>query len=209
MLKNKVKLRAAISYIIVAFLFVLIFLGSIQTVFGSQISEAISLVNMFCSIPSDIDVADIKLDSEANKLQVYPNYGSQYATLQIESLNVNLPLYYGDSLDFLRNGAGQTPTGYFPGEGGSVICMAHNTKGFLRDLPNIQKDAIIKITTSYGEFNYKVYDTKVVHQTQVDAVPIQNQEEILMLYTCYPINTIGHATHRFIAYAKLVQEEIN
>ena len=206
--RKKAILKATISYIIVALLFVLIPIGTIQAAFGNQISEAISLVNMISNNTKNEDyINNAEINSETKRLQNKPKYGTQYATLQIESLNVNLPLYYGDSLSFLRNGAGQSMGGYFPGEGGSVICMAHNTRGFLYELHNIQLGAIIKITTSYGTFQYKVYDTKVIDQTDMAATPVQDKEEILMLYTCHPTNTIGHATHRFVAYAKLVWEE--
>lgn len=203
MFKDKTKLKATISYIIVALLFVFIPIGIVQLVFGNQISEAISLVNMISvTAQGNEEVAETKINSETKRLQNYPKYGTQYATIQIESLNINLPLYFGDTLEILRYGVGQSSRAYFPGEGGSIVCMAHNSKGFLYDLSKIQIGAIIKISASYGEFEYKVYDTKIVEQTQLDAVATQDKEEILMLYTCYPTNTIGHATKRFIAYAK-------
>jgi len=204
MLKKKAKLKATITYIIVALLFVAILLGSIQTIFGNQISKAIALVNMVSTKTQDKILSEIKFNSVSKRLQKYPEYGTKYANLKIESLDVDLPLYYGDTLSILRNGVGQSSGAYFPGEGGSIVCMAHNTKGFLRELPEIQEGAIIHIATSYGEYDYKVYETKIVQQTDLDAVPIQKEEEILMLYTCYPTNSIGHATKRFIAYAKLV-----
>lgn len=203
MLKN-IKIKATITYIIVALLFVTILLGSVQAIAGNQIREAIALVDMVSMNTEKKVLSEIKFDSVSKRLQHYPEYGMKYATIEIPSLEVNLPLYFGDTLSLLRNGAGQSSGAYFPGEGGSVVCMAHNTKGFFKDLPNIQNGALIKITTTYGEFQYEVYDTKIVHQTQLDAVPIQKDEEILMVYTCYPTNSIGHATKRFIAYAKLV-----
>lgn len=207
MRKRASKLKATISYIIVALLFVCILLGGIQIAFSNQIREAISLVNMVSVVANKEIKLETKINSESKRLQQYPKYATQYATIQIESLNVNLPLYYGETLSILRNGVGQSMEGYFPGEGGSIVCMAHNTSGFLKDLQNIKIGAIIKIKTSYGEYQYKVYDTKIVHQSQIDAIEIQDKEERLMLYTCYPTNSIGHATHRFITYAKLVSEE--
>ena len=44
---------------------------------------------------------------------------------------------------------------------------------------------------------------KIVNQTDIEAAPVQGEKEILMLYTCYPVNSIGHATHRFITYSSL------
>ena len=61
---------------------------------------------------------------------------------------------------------------------------------------------IIKIHADYGEFEYTIYETRIIEETDLDAVPIQHEEEIFMLYTCYPVDQIGHPTKRFVVYAK-------
>ena len=64
---------------------------------------------------------------------------------------------------------------------------------------------IIKIVTDYGEFNYEIYDSKIVKADErKEAVPIQKEKEILMLYTCHPIDAIGNPKERLIVYANLV-----
>lgn len=199
-------LKATISNIIVAFVYVAIIVSIITVLFSSKISMAISLMNTISIDTSNRILSEVTIDLEHNKLEKYPEYGNQYANLSIEDLDINLPLYYGDTLSILRNGIGQSSGAYFPGEGGSIICMGHNTKGFLRRLQEIQKGAKIQINTGYGNYTYTVYETKIVPQTELDAVPVQKEEEILMLYTCYPVNSIGHATSRFIVYASLDRE---
>ena len=97
---------------------------------------------------------------------------------------------------------------YFPGEGGSIICMAHDTGGFLKYLYTVNVGDKIKIKTDYGNFTYEIYETKIVDQLDTSAVYLQEDEEILMLYTCYPSNSIGHATHRFVTYSKLIEGDI-
>ena len=207
--KNQSTLIATIINLIVAIIFVLIILGTIYAVFGKSISLAISLVNKVSIDTSNVVLEDVKLNSVTKRLENYPEYGTKYGSLQIESINVDLPLYYGDTLSILRNGVGHSSGSYFPGEGGTIVCMAHNTKGYLYDLSKIEIGAQIIIETNYGKFTYEVYDTKIVHKTEVDAIEIQNEEEILDLYTCYPVNTFGHATQRFIAYSKLVDKQFN
>ena len=32
----------------------------------------------------------------------------------------------------------------------------------------------------------------------------QKDKEILMLYTCYPVNGLGHKTDRFVVYAERI-----
>ena len=195
--------KATIKNIIVAFIYVAIIVTTIGILLYPSISLAISLVNGISVDTTKQILKDVKIDLEHNKLTSYPGYGTRYANIVIEDLDIDLPLYFGDTLKILRNGVGQSSGGYFPGEGGSIICMGHNNSGYLRRLPEIEIGTKIQIKATYGTFTYVVYDTKIVPQENLDAVPIQDEEEVLMLYTCYPVNSIGHAKNRFIAYAKL------
>lgn len=207
--QNKGIIIATIKHLIVAIMFIILIMAIIFVLFGSRISTAISLVNKV-SIDTNKEVLkDVKLNSVTKRLESYPEYGTKYGDLRIDSLDVDLPLYYGDTLSILRNGVGHSSGSYFPGEGGTIVCMAHNTRGYLYNLSDIEIGANIVITTTYGEFTYEVEETRIVQETQVDAVAVQSEEEILILYTCYPTNTFGHATQRFITYSKLVDAQYN
>ncbi len=202
---KKRTLKAIIIDIIVAFITIIGIIVIIYTFFGKKIKAAINLIDMV-SINTDNKVLqEVKFNKQNQKLDSYPEYGTRYGNIKIESLDINLPLYYGDSLAVLKSGVGQTSGAYFPGEGGSIICMGHNTKTFLYDLPKIEKDAIIEVNTSYGNFKYRVYETKVVNMYNAEELPIQKDEEIFMIYTCYPVNTLGHKKDRFVVYAKRIQ----
>ena len=207
--KNNNTFIATIKYLIVAILFVAIIVIALYGLFDSRISLAISLVNKISIDTSNVVLKEVKLNSVTKRLESYPEYGTKYGDLQIESLDVDLPLYYGDTLSILRNGVGHSSGSYFPGEGGTIVCMAHNTRGYLYNLSDIEIGAKIVIETTYGKFTYEVYDTKVVPETQVEAAAVQNKEEILILYTCFPTNTFGHATERFMTYSKLVDAKYN
>ena len=41
-----------------------------------------------------------------------------------------------------------------------------------------------------------------MNETDIDALPIKDNKEILMIYTCYPFNNIGYATQRYVVYAE-------
>ena len=83
--------------------------------------------------------------------------------------------------------------------------MGHNSKNMLRRLGELQIGNEIKITTSYGEYTYSIYDMQLIKETELDKLPVQRDKEILMLYTCYPFNNIGYATQRYVVYAELVK----
>ena len=198
-------IEATIIDVIVAFIIVIAIIFTTKIIFGKQIKKAIEVVDMISIKTDSSAVSEIKFVTEKSTITNYPEYGSRYGNIKIESLDINLPLYYGDKLSILKNGVGQSSGSYFPGEGGSIICMGHNTKAFLYKLPQIKKGAIIEVETTYGTFKYKVDNTKIVNMYNVDELPIQKYEEVLMLYTCYPVNGLGHKTDRFVVYAKKVE----
>ena len=202
---KKRTIKAIIIDIIVAFIVIIGIIFIINTFFGKQIKAAINLVDMVSINTNSKVLKEIEFNTEEQTLVSYPEFETRYGNIKIESLDINLPLYYGDTLDILKYGVGQSAGAYFPGEGGSIICMGHNTKTFLYDLPKINDDAVIEITTSYGNFKYQVYQTKIVNMYNAEELPIQKDEEILMLYTCYPVNTLGQKTDRFVVYAKRVE----
>ncbi len=195
-------IKATIISIIVA-LFItgaIIFAGYLFL--GARIEEAISLVN---KVSIDIENKEEKetVMNEQNKIQNYPEYGTQYATIEIPKIDVNLPVYFGDTLEILKKGVGHSSGSYFPGEGGSIIYMGHNSKKMFRRFSELQMGNEITVKTSYGEYKYKIYDMQLIKETELEKLPIQKEKEILMVYTCYPFNNIGYTTQRYVVYAEL------
>lgn len=202
MTKNILKIiKAAIISIIVAFLFVFIITFTLIKVGKEKFDMATNLLQILTVNQNNIQTITPVL--EGGVLLNYPTYGTQYATLKIPSIQVELPVYYGASYTILKSGIAHDDTSYFPGEGGSVIMAGHNFKTFLANLPKAEIGDKIILETNYGTFEYEINDTKIVKETEVDKVPVQKEKEILMLYTCWPINNIGHASQRYVVYANL------
>jgi len=193
--------KTAIMLLIVVLLFVLIVSFISIKLFKENFVMAVNLLKMI-TIESDTKIQMITPVLESNVLINRPIYGSQYAMLKIESIDISLPIFFGESFSTLKSGIGQDSRSYFPGEGGSIIYMGHNFKTFLRRLPEASIGDTILIETEYGDFEYIIYDTKVINETNVEEVPIQQKEEILMIYTCWPINNVGYAYERYVVYAK-------
>ena len=195
-------IKATIKYLIVALLIIIVIVMGIYLLFGQEVNETLSIASKVA-----IDIENKKVEettmNEDNKIQNYPEYGTQYATIEIPRINVNLPVYFGDTLEVLKKGVGHSSGSYFPGEGGSIIYMGHNSKNMFRRFSELQLGDEIKVTTSYGEYTYKIYDMQLIKETDVDKLPVQKEKEILMVYTCYPFNNIGYATQRYVVYAEL------
>lgn len=192
--------KAAIISIIVAFLFICL-ISSFAVKLGEESFTMATDLLQLVTVKTEEQGDEITPELKENQLINYPAYGTKYGTLKIDKIDLNLPIYYGESYTVLKNGIGHDSSSYFPGEGGSVIYMGHNFKTFLKRLPELVEGDIIDVETNYGRFKYEVYDTKIINERQVDLVPIQEEKEILMIYTCYPINNIGHAYQRYVVYA--------
>ena len=197
-------IKATISSIIVALFITAILMLTIYLFWGQKIEEAFSLVNKV-SITIDEKKEEQQTSiEENNKLINYPEYGTKYATLTISKIDVELPVYYGDTLEILKKGVGHSSGSYFPGEGGSIIYMGHNSKKMFRRFSELKLGDEIDVTTTYGEYKYKIYDMKLIKETEVDKLPVQKEKEILMVYTCYPFNNVGYATQRYVVYAERI-----
>lgn len=209
-MQNKLvqSVKATISSIIVALLITGILLLGIKLFLGREIEKVFTLVNkvsITTSAKAEPEQTTISTDEETEQtiIKNYPEYGTQYATIEIDKIDVNLPVYFGDTLEILKKGVGHSSGSYFPGEGGSIIYMGHNSKNMFRRFSELQIGNEIKVTTSYGEYTYKIYDMQLIKETEIDKLPIQRDKEILMIYTCYPFNNVGYATQRYVVYAEL------
>ncbi len=199
-------IKATIISLIVALLIVIITVLAVEYFFGAEIESAIMYANMV-SVSSEKRVPQEVVMGEANKIDVYPEYGAKYATIEIPKIDKSLPVYFGDSLDILKNGVGHYTGSYFPGEGGSIIYMGHNSKSVFRRFSELQIGNEIYVTTSYGKYTYRIYDMQLIKETEGDKLKIQSEKEILMVYTCYPFVNIGHATQRYVVFAELINAE--
>ena len=209
-MQNKLvqSVKATISSIIVALLITGILLLGIKLFLGREIEKVFTLVNkvsITTNAKAEPEQTTISTDEETEQtiIKNYPEYGTQYATIEIDKIDVNLPVYFGDTLEILKKGVVHSSGSYFPGEGGSIIYMGHNSKNMFRRFSELQIGNEIKVTTSYGEYTYKIYDMQLIKETEIDKLPIQRDKEILMIYTCYPFNNVGYATQRYVVYAEL------
>lgn len=204
----KEAIKTTVCDIIVVFLLVLIVTTGIS-IFGKEyFNEGKRYIAMFETIASKNKTTgeELKIDPVKKLLNVKPQYETQFGTIKIEKIDSNLPLFFGDTDKVLAQGVGMSPNGYFPGEGGTIIAMAHNFDRFYIRLGEVAVGDKIQITTSYGDYTYEVYETKIIKETDLGVMRVQDEEEILYVYTCYPFGNIGYTTQRYLVSAKLVEE---
>lgn len=135
----------------------------------------------------------------------YPRYGSVFGNITVDGTDINCDIIYGDDTALLKKGACMSIFSHIPGCGRGTMLSAHNNTYF-HTLQNVQDGALVRVETNYGSFVYKVYKTAVVDQSDRNAYinELNGYEDVLILYTCYPNDTIASTPYRFFAFCEFV-----
>ena len=100
-------IKATILNIIVAFFIITIILFAVDFIFGAKIETAVSLASKI-TIDLDKKTEVKKIEINNKKIKNYPEYGTKYASIEIPKIDIDLPVYFGDTLDILKNGVGHS-----------------------------------------------------------------------------------------------------
>lgn len=125
--------------------------------------------------------------------------GTLIAQITIPSLGLKAMVDEGVSIGTLRKAVGHIPGTALPGEGGNVALAGHRDT-FFRKLKGLKPNDVVVLTTTSGEYRYRVQSTQVVDPSD-SRVLIQSGRPSLTLVTCYPFHYIGPAPKRFIVKA--------
>ena len=170
-----------------------ILLLTITTLFRENITlglDVISLMNVNEKIANkEATVIDKKIVS-------YPTYGTKYGTIYLNNESDNI--YFGDSVNILKQGVGTSSLYGIPGDKEKVVLSGHNT-GIFKNLSNLKNGNKIVIETNYAKFEYIVKTSKIVNETDLNSL---EKDYDLIMYTCYP-NKELYGNKRLIIYAKL------
>jgi len=180
--------------------------------FGSYI-EILDLLKPILSSENGegyIDIVDVEIKGPQGSSDTtttpgnikYPVLGEMYAKLKIPSCDIALSVYYGDNEKILDVGVGHFSGSHFPGQGKGILYTTHNTPDKLYNLKDIKVGDAVSVLTNFGEFSYKVTETKVIKDTDESKAYIESDKEVLMIYTCYPFDSEGYTDERFMVYCE-------
>lgn len=174
--------------------------------------KAMSIANIIFSaeVPHE-EVGEIKYDTkevedsldDGSKI-VYPSFGTQYATLKIDSISLDAPVIWGDTDALLQEGVCQYTGSVYLGMQGNVVLAAHCNTFFL-DLGEMKKGDTVVITTSYGEFTYRMVEQTIFKDTNNDYISPTATDQLTM-YTCYG-NLLGPTEDRLAVICELVEKK--
>lgn len=122
--------------------------------------------------------------------------GDVLGYIEIPSINIKLPIYYGTSVDILKKGVGVLDGTSLPvgGENTHSVLSAHtglaNQKLFT-DIDKLKDGDVFYLHILKKDLAYKVNQIKVVHPDEIDELKISDEKDYVTLLTCYPygINT--------------------
>jgi sortase A len=126
------------------------------------------------------------------------------AVLQVEKLNIRVPVFEGTDDLVLNRGVGWITGTARPGESGNVGLAGHRD-GFFRGLKDIVAGDRMHLATGASVATYAVDEIEIVNPDNV-GVLAPRRSPSLTLVTCYPFFFVGKAPQRFIVHAVLKEK---
>ncbi|MCQ6276860.1 class D sortase [Bacillus sp. V3B] len=159
-----------------------------------SVEETVSEAKNLVSKPSE----------PVNNERYTPEKGEVVGLLEIPKINSELAIIEGTDPDELDKGVGHYNGSYFPGENGQIVLSGHRDTVFKR-LGELELGDEFVMNLQTGEFTYKIIATKIVDADDREIITLQNDQEELIVTTCYPFGFIGDAPERYIIYAEPIQ----
>jgi sortase A len=155
-------------------------------------------------------VSDHKPDKvetdRSNNTAVYsvqPSIGEEIGVLIIPKIDAQLPIFHGTDENELEQGVGHYSGSVLPGEQDNTVLAGHRDTVFRR-LGEVGEEDLLIVTTSEGEFTYKVHTVRIVDKDDRTVI-VPRPRATLTVSTCYPFQFIGQAPDRYVLEANLIK----
>lgn len=130
-------------------------------------------------------------------------------SIDIDKINVHLPIYHGASDSVLQVGAGHLPETSLPigGEGTHAIISAHTglpSAKLFTDLDELKNGDMFKITVLNEELVYQVDQVRIVEPYETSNMRIVEGKDYVTLLTCTPY---GINSHRLLVRGERIATE--
>lgn len=140
-------------------------------------------------------------------LSDYGVMGEAIGYLTIEAMDLLLPIYLGAGDENLAKGAavlGETSIPIGGENTNSVIAAHRGWKGtpMFRDIEVLKPGDKVEVTNFWQTLYYEVINVIVINPSDIDAVKIQQGEDLLTLITCHPYTK---NYQRYVVYCKSVE----
>ena len=142
---------------------------------------------------------------EAKRYRFDSTRGQAIGRLRVPRMGVNMILVNGTDHDTLKKGPGRDLRTFMPGENRLIYIAGHRTTYLapFSHIDSLRSGDRVTIEVPYGTFIYTVTRHRIVAATDLSVLR-SPRHELVELQACHPR---FFATHRYIAYARLVRVE--
>lgn len=142
---------------------------------------------------------------QSAEYQSRPEMDEEFGTLTIPKLEISIPIFEGTDPDQLAKGIGHFANSVLPGEDNNSVLSGHRDTVF-RQLGEVGENDLLIVTTSAGEFTYRVQKVRIVDEDDRTVI-VPKPRATLTVTTCYPFNFVGSAPERYVLVAELIHME--
>jgi sortase A len=142
---------------------------------------------------------------EARRYRLDSKRGEAIGRIKVPRMGVNMILVNGTDHDTLKKGPGRDLRTFMPGENRLIYIAGHRTT-YLAPFSHIDRLRAgdrVTLEVPYATFVYTVTHHRVVKATDLSVLR-SPRHELVELQACHPR---FFASHRYIAYARLVRVE--
>jgi sortase A len=142
---------------------------------------------------------------EAKVYRISSKRGQVIGRLRVPRMGINMLLVNGTDHDTLKKGPGRDGRTFMPGENRLVYIAGHRTTYLapFSHIDRLRRGDRVTIEVPYGTFVYAVTRHRIVKSTDLSVLR-SPRHELVELQACHPR---FFASHRYIAYAKLLRVE--
>ena len=158
------------------------------------------------AISGDTQAAEkASIAREAKSYRQSSTRGEVIGRLRVPRMGVNMLLVNGTDHETLKKGPGRDLRTFMPGENRLVYIAGHRTTYLapFSHIDSLRRGDRVTIEVPYATFIYSVTGHRIVKATDLSVLR-SPRHELVELQACHPR---FFASHRYIAYAKLLRVE--
>jgi sortase A len=142
---------------------------------------------------------------EARRYRLVSKRGEAIGRIRVPRMGVNMILVNGTDHDTLKKGPGRDERTFMPGENRLIYIAGHRTTYLapFSHIDSLRAGDKITLEVPYAVFVYSVTHHRIVKATDLSVLR-SPRHELVELQACHPR---FFASHRYIAYARLVRVE--
>lgn len=140
-------------------------------------------------------------------LQNMPDKTPVIGYIQIDKIDLKMPLLLGASLKNMSEGATVMSQTSLPIGGNNTNCVIAAHRGYrgsayFHYIDQLEPGDVIRVTNPWETLTYRVTYNEVVSATNTDVIRIQPDKDMITLISCHPYRIGGSNKQRIVVHAE-------